>query len=183
MSGQPQNILWDVAKRVPFRQDVVSHLLNAIIADIQNISKYEQELRPKEKKSRQEQTFSKFKKLVNEHCCRHRTIPFYADELALTPHYLSSLIAKMSGKSVMYWINRATLIQAKVLLKNKGMLICEVADRLNFPSQTAFGYFFKRETGMTQANIRKPNSYKSANIREIYVMRAMKSDAPSPSIG
>ncbi len=49
----------------------------------------------------------------------------------------------------MYWINRATLIQAKVLLKNKDMLIGEVADWLNFSSQTAFGYFFKGETGLT----------------------------------
>jgi len=39
-----------------------------------------------------------------------------------------------------------TLIQAKVLLKNKGMLISDVADRQNFPSQSAFGTFFKRET-------------------------------------
>ena len=55
----------------------------------------------------------------------------------------------------MYWLNRATLIQAKVLLKKKNMLVSEVADRLNFPSQSAFGYFFKRETGMTPTEYQK----------------------------
>ncbi len=55
----------------------------------------------------------------------------------------------------MYWINRATLIQAKVLLKNKDILVSEVADRLNFPSQSAFGFFFKRETGMTPSEYQK----------------------------
>lgn len=149
------NLLWDTARRTPFRQETVRHLTSSIISDIQYIYRVEQELHPTKRKSRQEATFSNFKKLVNENCCQHRTIPFYADKLALTPHYLSTLIAKVSGRSVMYWINRATLIQAKVLLKNKNMLVCEVADRLNFPSQSAFGFFFKRETGMSPSEYQK----------------------------
>lgn len=146
-------ILWDIARRRPFRRDTVNHLLAAIISDIQDISRTEQELNPPGRKNRQELIFSRFKKLVNEHCCRHRTIPFYADKLAITPHYLSNVIAKVSGKSVMYWINRATLLQAKVLLRTGDLLAGEVADRLNFPSQSAFGTFFKRETGMSPGGV------------------------------
>lgn len=40
-------------------------------------------------------------------------------------------------------------------MKKKNMLVSEVADRLNFPSQSAFGYFFKRETGMTPTEYQK----------------------------
>lgn len=149
------NILWDVARRTPFRRDTVNHIVSAIISDIQDINRAEQELTPKKRMTRQELVFSKFKKLVNEHCCRHRTIPFYADELNLTPHYLSSLIARVSGRSVMHWINRATLLQAKVLLRDRDIRVGEVADRLNFPTSSAFGYFFKRETGMTPSEYRK----------------------------
>lgn len=149
------NILWDTARHTPFRLKTVTHLLSAIITNIQYINRTEQESTLQKKKTRQELLFSKFKKLVNEHCSRHRTIPFYAEQLVLTPHYLSSLIAKASGRSVMYWINRATLVQAKVLLKNKDMLIYEVAEKLNFPSQTAFGTFFKRETGMTPSEYQR----------------------------
>lgn len=149
------NILWDVARRTPFRRDTVNHIVSAIISDIQDINRAEQELAPKKRMTRQELVFSKFKKLVNEHCCRHRTIPFYADELNLTPHYLSSLIARVSGRSVMHWINRATLLQAKVLFRDRDMRVGEVADRLNFPTSSAFGYFFKRETGMTPSEYRK----------------------------
>lgn len=149
------NILWDTARHIPFRRETVSHIVSAIISDIQDINRAEQELAPKKRKTRQELVFSKFKKLVNEHCSRHRNIPFYADKLALTPHYLSSLIAKVSGRSVMYWINRATLIQAKVLLSGKDILVSEVAERLNFPSQSAFGTFFKRGTGMSPSQYQK----------------------------
>ena len=149
------DILWDIARRKPFRRDTVRHLVASIISDIQHISRAEQDTHTAKRKSRQEETFGKFKRLVNEHCCQYRTIPYYADKLALTPHYLSTLIAKVSGQSVMYWINRATLIQAKALLKSRDMLVCEVADRLNFPSQSAFGTFFKRETGMSPSEYQK----------------------------
>lgn len=148
-------ILWDIVRRKPFRQETVRLLVSAIISDIQHINRTEQDARQAKGKSRQEETFGKFKRLVNEHCCQYRTIPFYADRLALTPHYLSTLIMNVSGRSVMYWINRATLIHAKVLLKSKDMLVSEVADRLNFPSQSAFGSFFKRETGMSPGEYQK----------------------------
>lgn len=149
------NILWNIATRKPFPRETVEYLLNAIISDIKDISKAAQELDSGIKKSRQEQIFMKFKKLVNEHCCVHRNIPFYAERLALTPHYLSSVISKVSGQSVMYWINRATLVYAKVLLNDKDTPIYEVAERLNFPNQSAFGLFFKRETGMTPGEYRR----------------------------
>lgn len=149
--------LWDIARRVPFRRETVRHLLSCIISDILDIDRAKSERRPVKKEKRREQIFSRFKKLVNENCDRHRSIPFYADKLALTPHYLSSLISNVSGQSVMYWINRAAILQAKVLLKDKEMLVYEVAERLNFPSQSAFGLFFKRETGMT------PGQYRNAN--------------------
>lgn len=148
-------ILWNIARRKPFRQETVRLLVSAIISDIQHISRAEQEVHQTKQKSRQEETFGRFKRLVNEYCCQYRTIPFYADRLALTPHYLSTLIAKVSGQSVMYWINRATLIQAKALLKSNDMLVYEVAERLNFPSQSAFGSFFKRETGMSPSEYQR----------------------------
>ncbi|MGM9869656.1 MAG: helix-turn-helix domain-containing protein [Sodaliphilus sp.] len=151
------HLLWDIAKQEPFRSDVVTHLLNGIISNLQYIDQADRQTHPPKQKSRQEQVFSRFKELVKTHCCRHRSIAFYASELALTPHYLSGVIRKVSGRSVMYWVNRATILQAKVMLKNTDMQICEVADRLHFPNQSAFTYYFKRETGTTPTQYQKGN--------------------------
>ncbi|WP_336511474.1 helix-turn-helix domain-containing protein [Hoylesella nanceiensis] len=46
-------------------------------------------------------------------------------------------------------MNRATIQAAKLLLKNNDMMAYEIADRINFPSASAFSKFFKRETGIT----------------------------------
>ena len=147
-------VLWEIAQHEPFRHETVRRMVEAIISNIQDISRMEQSQIPGEKQSRQEQIFSRFKALVNEHCIAERNIPFYADKLFLSPHHLSSVISKVSGKSVMYWINRAVILQAKVLLKNSDLMVFEVAERLNFPNQSFFGKFFKRETGVTPKEYR-----------------------------
>ena len=147
--------LWEIAHHEPFRDETIKLLISAIIHNIQDINRVEEESQPGIKQTRQEQLFKDFKKLVNEHGHRERNIPFYADRLAITPHYLSTLVSKISGHSVMYWINRATILQAKVLLKDKNLMASEIADQLDFPSPSAFGMFFKRETGMTPGEYKK----------------------------
>lgn len=149
------DLLWGIASQTPFRRDTVNHMLSAIISDIEDWSMTEQEAAPKEKESRSKRIFNMFKKKVNEHCCQHRDIPFYAKELALSPHHLSRLVSKESGETAMFWINRAILVRAKVLLKDKENTICDVAEKLNFPDQSAFSTYFKRETGMTPSQYRK----------------------------
>ena len=146
--------LWDIAHHNPFRTETVRLIISAIIHNIQDINRVEEKCQPSVQFTRQEQLFQQFKKYVNDYGHRERNIPFYANLLAITPHYLSTLVSKISGQSVMYWINRATILHAKVLLKDEKLMASEIADRLNFPSPSAFGMFFKRETGMTPGEYR-----------------------------
>ncbi|MBQ3619465.1 MAG: AraC family transcriptional regulator [Bacteroidales bacterium] len=41
-----------------------------------------------------------------------------------------------------------TILQAKILLKHSDLMVCEIANRLNFQELTAFVRFFKKQTGM-----------------------------------
>lgn len=143
------NLLWDLAHHTPFRQETINHMLRALISNIASIKSEKETTERSVIPSRQQQLFQSFKTLVNQHCERERTIPFYADQLHITPHHLSAVIKRVSGHSVMYWVNRAVILRAKVLLKTSGMMSYEVADRLNFISSSAFNNYFKRETGMT----------------------------------
>ena len=54
----------------------------------------------------------------------------------------------------MYWINRATLLRAKLLLRTGDLLTYEIAERLHFANPPAFNAFFKRETGLTPKEYR-----------------------------
>ncbi len=142
-------LTWDLAQHTPFRKDVVLPIVQAIVVNIQCIYKEMNATTVTDVAARQQQLFQNFKHLVQQYCELHRNIPFYAEQLHITPHYLSAVIKEASGQSVMFWLNRAIILRAKVLLNTKGMMIYEIADRLNFTSPSAFHNFFKRITGLT----------------------------------
>lgn len=98
--------------------------------------------------------FDKFMRLVMEYHTKHRNVGFYADQLCLTPKYLSKLIKNATGRSAPEWIDSYVILEAKNLLKYSGATIKEIVFRLNFPNQSVFYKFFKAHTGMTPTEYR-----------------------------
>jgi hypothetical protein len=142
-------LTWDILQLKPYRRKTIQNLLQSIISDIQYIKDIADESEKHDQSTRTQDVFMQFKRLVHKYCFSERSIPFYASQLHVTPHHLSAIIRKASGQSVMYWVNRATIQEAKLLLKTNDALGYEIADQLHFPSASAFSKFFKRETGMT----------------------------------
>lgn len=68
---------------------------------------------------------------------RASNIPFYAAQLHASPHHLSAVIKKTGGNSVMFWVNRATVQAAKILLNTKGNDELRGGRRRNFPELVA----------------------------------------------
>ncbi|MDB0716761.1 helix-turn-helix domain-containing protein [Bacteroides xylanisolvens] len=97
---------------------------------------------------RNQQLFDKFMALLKLHYTAERGVKFYANRLCLTPNYLSSAIKEYSGRSAMEWINDYVILEAKIMLRNTNLSIQEIACRLNFATQSAFGKYFKLQTGM-----------------------------------
>lgn len=152
-------LTWDFVQLKPYRRRTVQNLLKAMVSDIQYIKDIEEKNEKHNHTTRTQELFIQFKRLIHRHCTHERSIPFYAEQLHVTPHHLSVIIKKASSQSVMYWINRATIQEAKLLLKTNDVMGYEIADRLNFPSASAFSKYFRRETGMTprmyQENVSK----------------------------
>ena len=98
--------------------------------------------------------FDKFMRLVMENYFEHRNVGFYADQLSLTPKYLSKIIKTASGRSAPEWIDSYVVLEAKNLLKYSGSTIKEIVFKLNFPNQSVFYKFFKAHTGMTPTEYR-----------------------------
>lgn len=92
---------------------------------------------------------------VYEHCHRHRTVQYYADEQHLSPYYFSSIIRERSGKSALQWIANVTMIFARQYLSCTAMSIKEIADCLHFPDLSAFGRYFKRHEGCAPSEFRE----------------------------
>ena len=105
---------------------------------------------------RQDEVFDRFIQLLNDSDGAERSIPWFAERLFVTPNRLSNIVKEVSGQTVMQWINRKVVQNAKMLLKHSDLRINEVADKLGFPNPSFFSKFFHRETGMT------PNAFRQS---------------------
>lgn len=104
--------------------------------------------------ARPQQLFEKFMRLLSIHHTRERSVQFYADKMFLTPKYISGVIKSYSGKSALDWINEYVVLEAKMMLRYTEMTIQEVSYALNFPTQSAFGKYFKQQMGQSPKQYR-----------------------------
>lgn len=107
------------------------------------------------KQGRCEVIFEQFTHLLQEHHKRERNVGFYADQMNITPKYLSSVIKDISGKTAARWIDEYVILEAKTLLKYSGMSIQEIANALNFSTQSFFGKYFKQHTGYSPSRFKR----------------------------
>ena len=143
-----------------FSFDIVSGLIAATIYKVGDIMYHYLAEHPEGQNNshnRAEEYFKQFTHLLGEHFREERSVGFYARQLCITTKYPTTLIKRISGQSVSEWIDNYVILEAKTLLKYSTMSIQEIAYYLNFPNQSFFGSYFKRNTGMS------PSQYKAQN--------------------
>ena len=80
---------------------------------------------------------------------------FYADKLCLSPKYLSSLVKHICGYTVQELVFKAITRRAIFLLTATGRPIQDIAVEMGFPNVSAFGTFFKKQTGLSPKRYRE----------------------------
>lgn len=131
-----------------FTKDIIGSLLSALFCKIGSITRKDLTIRDIRFHVRSDEKFCQFMILLSEHYRQERSVDFYAQNLCVTPKYLTSLIKKVSNETATYWINRYVILEAKELLKYTEKSVQEIAYYLNFPNQSFFGKYFKRHTGV-----------------------------------
>lgn len=136
----------------PHRTDIIKHLVQAFFYS----SEYHlHKITSTEKQSKQDILVKRFLDLVKINFKRERGVSFYADQLCLTPKYLSKVVKQNSEKSASEWISDFVTLESKALLRSTNMTIQQISDELNFPSQSFFGKYFKRCVGVSPKRYRK----------------------------
>lgn len=96
----------------------------------------------------------RFLKLARSNFKKERFMDFYAKELGITGKHLGRTIKSQTGFTASEWLDRFVILEAKVLLKSSSMTIQQIAEELNFPSQSFFGKHFKNIVGMSPKEFR-----------------------------
>lgn len=91
----------------------------------------------------------RFIKLVKDKFKTERFLEYYAEELGVTPKHLSRTVKAQTGYSAASWIERFLILEAKILLKSTNLTVQQISDNLNFPTQSFFGKYFKKNVGVS----------------------------------
>ena len=91
--------------------------------------------------------FISFTELLKNNFKEHHDISFYAQQLHISPRYLSMIVKKLTNNTVVYFINKKLMLEACWLLKSSNISVQEISDTLHFSDQSAFCKFFKRQVG------------------------------------
>lgn len=151
------DLMWTTTQR-PHSIKSLNHLQAALLYDIQQLDIQQQKKNPAVR-TRREELYQKF---LDAHQTENlpRSVKSYADYLCVSPNHLSAIVQKVSGRSVMSWLNAHCILRAKAMLLHTDKPIYIIAEELGFKSATFFSRFFHRETGVTPSGFRKDEALK-----------------------
>lgn len=109
----------------------------------------------RENKKGYQSIVNRVQKIVQERFKDELTLQEVADELHVTPGYLSTLMKKYTGKTFVECITDTRLKIAKEKLTKTDWKVYEIAEQVGYQDQFYFSRIFKRVTGVSPAEFRK----------------------------
>ncbi|MBQ6789868.1 MAG: AraC family transcriptional regulator [Paludibacteraceae bacterium] len=148
------DLIGDVVQNPNWQPKTVRYLLMSLLSDLRSDKQTSPLNSTFGSTTHAEDIFNRFLDLLNQHGATERRVPFYAKRLCLSPNRLSAVIKEYTGQTVMEWINRHTIQQAKVMLRFTDEPIYKIGWDLGFENAAFFAKFFRRETGQTPKEYR-----------------------------
>ena len=81
-----------------------------------------------------------------------------ADYVGMDANYLSNLFKKKTGQNIIQYIHRVRIEQAKSYLKQTGLSVNEIGEKVGFVNDNYFIKIFRRFTNQTPSHFRRLNS-------------------------
>lgn len=134
---------------------LIQNTLMGFFIEMGNIFSGRKEYNTPPSLTRKEELFESFLRILYMYCKEQHVVSFYAEQLYITPQYLSLILKELTGRSANKWIDEALMQEAKILLKAPQATVQQVADALHFSDQSTFGKFFKKHAGMSPMEYRK----------------------------
>lgn len=98
--------------------------------------------------------FHRFLDLLHAGQRRRRSVESFANELCISPKYLSVICKKHSGKTANEWIKECVLEDIRYYLKETDLSIKQICHQMGFPNPSFFGKYVKQHFGCTPMEYR-----------------------------
>ncbi len=134
---------------------IIKHLLQSMLFEFYDYLSPHLQLQDSTYRfSSAETIFRRFTQMLSRECPRRREVKHYAEELCITPKYLSAVCKRQSGKTAAEIINGITVTHIRNMLTSSDRSIKEIAAETGFDNLSFFGKYVRRELGASPRQIR-----------------------------
>ncbi len=144
--------LWTFANALPGNREVTFRLIESLTSYYSAV--FSDKPESGAPRNNGKEMFDRFLRLVNSHCREQRQLAFYAGKICVTGRYLGTVIRQTSGITAKEWIDKAVIVQAKVMLRHSNRQIVQISGELHFSNPSFFCKYFKRLVGCTPQEYR-----------------------------
>jgi AraC family transcriptional activator of pobA len=141
-----------------FSQQIAIALIDALLAYIERF--YQRQFSTNKVASHQ--LLDKLDSLLNKHFDGEKlskaslpTVAVVAEELNISPHYLTATLRSITGKNAQQHIHEKLIAKAKELLSTTELSVSEIAYTLGFEHLQSFSKLFKSKTKMTPVEFKQ----------------------------
>lgn len=92
---------------------------------------------------------------IKDHMQEPIALPHIAEQVGLSPHYVSKLFREETGSSVSQYITRLRMEKAVELLKHTNKKVYEIAEEVGIPSYRYFTVTFRNWTGVSPTDYKR----------------------------
>lgn len=110
--------------------------------------------------SKNSRTIHRIKAMIQEGYAEELSISRIAEEVFLTPNYISLIFKKETGETITDYITKVRMNRAKELLQTTDLKVMEISERVGYENPHYFSTVFKKTVGMHPLKYRTGNTGK-----------------------
>jgi AraC family transcriptional activator of pobA len=167
LSPKEERIIWDLYAKIndEYQNNPDEYSREIILNHIASILSYSLRYFRRQFVDRQQisgKTVSRFNDVLQIYMAKNSikeqglpTVNYMAEQLFLSPRYLSDLLKQETGKTALELIHLSLISEAKNLLRLGQHSVSEIAYDLGFENPSYFARLFKKQTGKTPREYKK----------------------------
>ena len=137
-------------------QEIINGILRSILFDYLELMMAKvPQIDEKSLQGQHKVLFRQFIELLSTRRVKHQPVDTYAQELCVSPGYLTKVCKQLSEKTAMKWIREYTEHDVRYYLTNSDRSIKEICEELGFPDLSFFAKFCRRAFGCSPTEFRK----------------------------
>lgn len=136
-----------------FRRDTLGRVMQIFLYDLWTV--YRHGLAQMETTDNAARIFLRFLELVQQQVRSNREPAFYADQLCITPKYLSQVCREVTNLPASEWITYYAAFELVSLLNDTSKTLTEISDLMNFSNLSYFSRYVKKVLGKSPSEYRQ----------------------------